>query len=179
MLQDRIAYRYAKALFELAKEKNQLEQIKDDFLGLDKLYHSSADLRMLLRSPVITSRQKWTIFGQLLNGKVSQPVYQFMEIMTNKGREELLDEVWKAFLELYNVHKNITVAHVKTAIALSPQDRQALVGAIEDQLKTTVDLKETVEEDLIAGFELKIGHKLYDGTVANALRKIKREFALS
>jgi len=147
MLQDRIAHRYAKSLFELALEKDILEQVKDDLQALDDLFHKSYDLRVLLRSPVITSRKKWAVLNQLLKAKLSDTVFQFLHILTLKGREALLDFVWNEFEKLYNAHKNITVVQVQTAVP--------------------------------AGLELRIGHKLYDGTIANALRKIKQELVLN
>ncbi|MCE3008827.1 MAG: ATP synthase F1 subunit delta [Bacteroidetes bacterium] len=179
MLQDRIAHRYAKSLFELALEKDILEQVKDDLQALDDLFHKSYDLRVLLRSPVITSRKKWAVLNQLLKAKLSDTVFQFLHILTLKGREALLDFVWNEFEKLYNAHKNITVVQVQTAVPLEVVDRQQLIRTLEAQLDTQVDLKEAVDPELIAGLELRIGHKLYDGTIANALRKIKQELVLN
>ncbi|MBX3101258.1 MAG: ATP synthase F1 subunit delta [Bacteroidetes bacterium] len=178
MLQDRIAKRYAKSLFDLALEKNILEEVKKDFDMLDNLYHQSADLRMLLRSPIIASSHKWAILSKLLKGKVSEPVLQFIEIINRKGREGLLDNLWQEFTALYNSYKNITVVNLRTAMEFSAPAREALTRKIADALKTHVELKETVEPELIGGFAFQIDQRLYDGSVAAALQKVKREFSL-
>jgi F-type H+-transporting ATPase subunit delta len=178
MLQDRIAKRYAKSLFDLAQERNILEQVKQDFDMLDRLYHESADLRMLLRSPIIPSRKKWAILEKLLRGKVSEPVLQFIEIINRKGREGLLDALWAEFVVLYNRYKNITVVHLRSAAPFSDAARQTLTTRVADALKTQVQLKETVDPELIGGFAVQIEQRLFDGTVAAALQQVKREFAL-
>jgi F-type H+-transporting ATPase subunit delta len=61
---------------------------------------------------------------------------------------------------------------------LSDAARQTLTTRVADALKTQVQLKETVDPELIGGFAVQIEQRLFDGTVAAALQQVKREFAL-
>src|SRR5262245_21838268 len=61
-----MAGRYAAALFELAQDQRQLEQVESDLASLQAMLDNSADLRRLVLSPVITADDQAKALGALL-----------------------------------------------------------------------------------------------------------------
>ena len=96
--------------------------------------------------------------------------------MTKRRREALLGGIIIEFIRLYHLHRNETLVELISASPLSDAEKKAIKFKIEGQLQTTVLFQESLNPELIGGFELKIGAKLYDGSVQSALRKLKKQF---
>ena len=63
MNQSKITVRYAKALFELAKEKQLTEAIKKDMVSIQLIAKSVEDFQFLIESPIIKSKKKQEVFN--------------------------------------------------------------------------------------------------------------------
>jgi F-type H+-transporting ATPase subunit delta len=173
----RLATRYAKSLIDLAKEKDQLEQVYADMQWLQAVNKSNRDFVNVVKSPVIKPDTKVKIVEAVTKGNVSEMTNGFIRLMIKKGRESFLPEVVNAFVTQYKVFKNIHVIHLTTATALSEE----LKNAIVNQVKSTTDMKnielETkVDADLIGGFVVQAGDKLIDASIAYDLKNIAKQF---
>lgn len=177
MLIDRIAHRYAKSLYDLAVERKEADAVYDEVLALEKLYEESRDLRVLLRSPVITAVRKAPIIEAMFKGKISDLMLKFIVNLTRRSREPILPQVLAEFRRQYRQAHNLTEARLVTAQPMSEPLKQELKVKLEQQLKTTVIFEEVIDPRVIGGFEVQIGTSLYDATIQNALRLVRREFA--
>lgn len=175
MLADRIAKRYASALYQLAVEKNIVADLHKDLTGLVKLIEESKDLRILLRSPIITHEQKVPIFKKIFEGKVNKALMVFIVTLTRRSRESLLPVVAREFFLLYNEANKITEADLITPKLLEPAMKHEIATKLEKALGTKVILNEKLDADLIGGFQIRIGTALLDASIANSLRQIKKK----
>lgn len=179
MLIDRIAHRYAKSLYDLALERNEADEIYREVLALEELYEQSRDLRVLLRSPVITAVRKAPIIDALFKGKISELMRLFIVNLTRRSREDLLPQVLAEYRRQYRKANNLTEARLVTARPLPDPLKKELQAKLESQLQTTIIFEEVTDPRVIGGFEVQIGTALYDATVANSLRLVRREFSLN
>lgn len=83
MRQPKVAQRYAKALFDLAVERGEVERIKEDLEGIKALDHG--ELRAVWMSPVIQGEKKQKVFSALLEGKVSPTTTAFFNLLFKKA----------------------------------------------------------------------------------------------
>lgn len=173
MLQDRIAKRYAKSLFDLANEHNNVGSLMDELKSIENLYDDSPDFRAFLRSPVINFIKKAEIIEAIFQGKCQDMLLKFMVLLARKGRIAVLIWIIQEFRKLYNLKNNITDVLLVSAFPLSAETRQNLIKKVELDLKTKVETREKVNPDLIGGFQLKIGNTMYDGSIASALNKLQ------
>ena len=110
MRQSRITLRYAKALFGLAIEEDILEQCKKDMQLISDTCNKNRKLSLLLKSPIIKTDKKLSILEEIFLNKISPITTSFVDIITTKKREYLLESIANSFVKLYKEHKNIETA---------------------------------------------------------------------
>ena len=175
MRNTRATSRYAKSLLDLAKEQKTLELCKTDMANVVSLCHSSRELVLLLKSPVVKTDKKLAIIAEVFVG-CSPLVLNFISLITKKKRENLLFDIAKGFLELYKIDQGIESANLTTAVELDEDTRQQVLDFIKKQGVSQVDLTEQVDESLIGGAILRIGHKQLDASVVRQIRDLKQSF---
>lgn len=174
----RVASRYAKSLLDLARERGELEKVKQDMDLFSKTLNENRDLRLLLRNPIVKHDKKLAILQAIFGGKVSVMTEKFFTIVTNHSREGALEFIGSEFLTQYNVLSGVQVAQVTTATPLDAPTRLQVVQLVRQQTGLQeVTLQEKVDASLIGGFVLRIGDKLIDDSVSYRLRKLRNDFS--
>ena len=173
----RLATRYAKALIDLAIEKNQLEQVFADMQWLRSVYKTNRDFVNLLRSPIINAETKKKIIEAIIKSSVSPITSGFVTLLATKSRESNLPEIVNAFITSYKEKKNIQTIKLSTATEVGDATRQAIINQVKKSGNFEhVELEEKVDPDLIGGFVLQIGDKLVDASIAYDLKAISKQF---
>ena len=168
-----VARRYAKSLLDLAIEEKKLEKIISDSKLLSSALESR-DLYLLLKSPIIKADKKLNALSSIFSGKVDDLTMRFITLITKKGRENLLPEIIGAVDHQYNEMQNITAATLTTAVNVDA----SVVKDIESKLKTSegsVDIKTKVDSNIIGGYVLEIGDKIYDASVKRKIKDLRKE----
>jgi F-type H+-transporting ATPase subunit delta len=173
--QSKIAIRYAKSIFELAKEKNQVEIINADLELVYNTANTFPEFRQIIESPIVKSSQKAKIVSELFKSKVSALSLSFLNLIIQNKREYFITDIARRFFYLYRVDKGIKSAVLTTAVEVDEATKNKLVDLIGKVMNTKVSLTSQVNENLIGGFILKIGDNQYDASVATGLKKIKRK----
>ena len=174
MADQRVAARYAKSLLDLSKEMGTLETVKQDMDLLSKTMAESRDLRLLLRNPIVKHDKKLSILNAVFQGKVSEMLTRFFQIVTSKNREAVLEHIGTEFLRQYNLLMGIQVAEVTSAAPLTPAARAELEALVKQQTGLTqVSLTEKVDASLIGGFVLRVGDQQIDDSVRGGLRRLR------
>lgn len=173
----RLAGRYAKSLLDLANEKNQVEAVYNDMLFLQQLCKESREFVTVLRSPVINPDKKEAILKEVSKGKVGELTTAFNSLLIRKGREAFLPEIVVAFIDQYKHQKGIHTIKLTTASPVSEELKKQIIEKVQAQTAMkNVELKATVNEDIIGGFVLELGDTLVDASIAYDLNKIKSQF---
>jgi len=173
----RIASRYAKSILDIAKERGQLDTILTDMQVIEKAMESR-DLVLLLKSPVVKTDKKNKILTAIFDGKLSELTMEFFKIVTRKGREMYIPEIAAQYMKQYQQLKHISSISLTTAEALDP----AIIDAIENKLLASqatedkIEIESHVDPEIIGGFIIEIGDKLYDDSVKGKLEKLKKAF---
>ncbi len=171
-----IAQRYAKALFDLALRRGELEAIATEMEYLLRLHRESRLLRSLLENPVFRSQQKLQWLRPVLAERLSELVWTFIQLLVRRGREYLLNETCEAFLELYDAHKKRVRVQVYTAQALSAEAQKRLSESVRRAFGAEeVILQEALQPSLIGGFIVEIGTRAADLSVRGRLREIQKK----
>jgi F-type H+-transporting ATPase subunit delta len=173
----RLAGRYAKSLVDLAVERNQLDAVYKDMQYLDSVCRASREFVNILRSPVIKADKKQKIVEAVTAGKVGELTSAFIKLLISKTREEVLPEIADAFIDQYNVIKNIHKVKLTTAESITEDLKQSIVSKVKKETALqNVELETVVNPDLIGGFVLEFNNNLVDASVARDLRDIKKQF---
>lgn len=176
MKYSKVAYRYAKSLFELAKERDALSGAQEDMELLANTIGESHDLSLLLHSPIVHADKKLSILNSIFSGSLGEVSMKFVTIITEKGRESLLEGIANAFVVMAKEKNNIFAASVETAAPLSESSRAKLHEIVQRIQPGSIELDEQINKDLIGGFVLKVGDKMIDSSIASHLQSLRREF---
>jgi F-type H+-transporting ATPase subunit delta len=175
----RIASRYAKALFDRAVETSTLDVIKKDIDHLRQMVAESREFVLFLQSPLYKKGVKQDALKKLFAhaNETTQNVYH---LMTDKFREAFIPAMGDAFMSMYNKHNQIVEVAVVSAVALD----QNTISEIEKFVKAnsnakTIQLSQEIKPSVIGGLTIEFGGKIYDNTVSNQIRKIKKELQLA
>ena len=172
-----VASRYAKSLIDLAQEQNNLEAINNDMNFFLHTLKANPQLKAVLGNPIISQSKKVQILADIFSGKVDKLSISFFNIMVNKGRGEVLYATAQEFNNQYNIIKHITKATVVSATALSEANKSKLLDEVKAAVGGQVILDAKTDPSLIGGFVLTVGDKQVDTSIANSLKKLKKDFA--
>jgi len=173
MDQSKIATRYAKAFFDLAKEKGQLGLLKEDMDTIGKLCRESSEFKLLLENPALKTSQKIKLFDSILEGKVQKQTLNFVRLITHNKREEHLPGICRNFTARYQEDKGIQTAVLTSAVALSKTTVEQIRAFLETELKSAIEMSVKVDPGLIGGFLIRVGDKQLDASILNQLKKMK------
>ena len=70
-------------------------------------------------------------------------------------------------------------ATVTTAVPMTDELEIKVLAKIKELTSKSVELENIVDESILGGFILRIGDKQFNGSIANQLNKLKREFTLN
>lgn len=173
----RAAKRYAKGLMQFAGESNQAELLNREMTDLKNSIQGSRELASFLASPVLDAKRKTAVSRELF--KSFSPVAQnFIELVINQGRGDLLKEIASQFNEQYNKMHNITVVEFTSAVPFESGLVNQIVNDAKQKLgdNSTINIETKVNPDLIGGFVLRMGDKQIDSSVKSKLNRLKKEF---
>ena len=166
--------RYAAALFELAEERKQLDEVAGDTAAICALVAESPDLRRLVASPVIArADQTRAVMAVLKSAGVSVLTRNFTGIVAQNHRLYALADMCKAFQALLAGRRGEITAVVTTAHPLG--DKQS--AALEQELKlamgskVTLDLK--TDATLLGGAVIRVGSRMIDFSLRTKLQRLE------
>lgn len=177
MVEERIGYRYAKSIFDLAVEKGMTMVVNKDMDLIRQTCKGNTDLISFLKSPIIPSQKKQQVLTAIFGDKLQSELTPLLiAAVVRKNREMYLYNIADAFTKLYDGKFNISRGILTTAEALTPESLAAIKAVIEEKTGNTFFFEEKVDANLIGGFILKIGDQLFDGSVSSALSKLRNEY---
>ncbi len=173
----RISYRYANSLMQLAEEKKIYSKIAQDTELIYSSLGSSKELRTVLKSPVIKSTEKKKLLTAIYEGKISKDVESFLLFVVEKGREDILYEIFKEFINLRNKKEGILQANIISAVELDDSLKKKITSKLEKETEKIVQSSFLVDGKIIGGFIAQLEDKVYDASVSHQLKLLRKKFA--
>jgi len=143
-----ITVRYAKAIFSLAKEKNQLLPLKEDMNLILRVCNQSEDFILLLKSPVVKTSEKAHIIRLIFQEKISSLSLRFLEMVIQKNREVFIPSMCRNVLTLIRKENNIKIAVITTAQAMDDKLLEKAEKILEKGMGSKIELSAKVNPKL-------------------------------
>ncbi len=179
MKQTRVARRYAQALMDLAEETKNLERVTEDLQFLQRMMRESRDFIVFLKSPIIKKERKRQIISELVAKQISGETLSFVDLLAEKGREDILDQIIEQFFILHDERLGIVALDVRAAVELDADQRRRLEQRFEQLTKKKVRMAISLDKQLRGGFVARVGDTVYDGSVKRQLELLREKFAES
>jgi len=168
-----IARPYARAAFELANEKGELDKWSEALTAAKDVLADGQAVRFLSR-PALTDEQKLGFLTDLFesaDGKTSilaggnEQGKNFLKLLLEYGRVVVLPEIAEHFEALKaNIENTIDVT-VTSAAPMSAAQQKAVSAALTERLGRTVRLETEIDETLIGGAVIRAGDVVIDGSL--------------
>jgi F-type H+-transporting ATPase subunit delta len=169
---------YAKALFDMGVETGQVGQIYDDLHAVHDAFNGmDPDLRIFFNLPQFRRDEKRRILNLAFEGKVGRPVLGLLNVLVEKRREPLLDNVVEEFDHYRDESEDRIQARVVSARKLDDDVLEALRSALEQRTQKSVVLTESVDPEVLGGLRVNVGDRVVDGTLRRSLQDMRRSLA--
>ncbi len=170
--QTRIARRYAQALAEVAEQRGVLERVEEEFRQLVTLMEENVQWRQILTRPHLAAETKMAVLGELLDGRLSPVMANFLRLVVRKRREAYLPAMFAAFSELVDERRGILRVSVRSAAALTAAEVERLRSQLSQATGRQVEMTVEVDPSLLAGVVVRMGDRIIDGSVASRLKRL-------
>ena len=166
-----VGRRYGKALFELAIDSNQAEEIYQDLVSLRQIYEQVPGLGNMLSDVRLEPHEKREIMDKLVSG-YDGIVKNFLEVVYEYNRmDDLL-----FMIEEYEEHQGLLLGSVTTAVPLSDEQRIQLEKNVAKTMDyQSVELKQIVDSSIIGGAIVEANHRVIDGSIRTQLEKMRNQ----
>ena len=169
-----IAARYAKAVYELAKEGKAVKKIEGDIGTLQSAMAESADFNALIHSPVYSrDEQADAISAISKKAGLSDLMGNTLALMAQKRRLFVLPQLIQALRDIIAEDKGEVTADVTSAKALTKAQSESLAKTLKARLGKDVTVNASVDESLIGGLIVKVGSKMIDTSIRSKLSSLQ------
>lgn len=164
---------------ELASEKSKLEPVHADVDALAALMRGNAKLRELMNNPIIDGAKKKAVVEKIAKeAGFQQYTINFLNLLVEKDRMPLLDEIVESFEEQYCALTDTQVATLRSAVKLE-QEQQFMIAKKLQELtgSKNIKIKPVIDTSLIAGFVVEYGSRQIDLSVRGQITKVGDELS--
>jgi F-type H+-transporting ATPase subunit delta len=170
---------YARALWELAKERGQVDAVGRELEQVAEAIEQTPALRDLFLRPWVASSIKEALAREVAERLGLSPLTRdFVALLVRQGRGDQLEGAAEVYRELVDKDLGRLRAHVRTAVPLTEDERQRLRDRLGRVLGgKQVLLSETVDRELLGGFVAEVGGYIVDGSLDGQLARMRERLA--
>lgn len=169
-----VAKRYAKALFEVARERGKVAEVERELRAVVEAIGQTPDYAKLLVHPNIDASVKASMLKQAFEGKVSEEVMNTLQLLVQRGRESILNDLAEHFSQIANDALGQAQAKVYTPFPLTAEESERIAAKFGAITGKTIRVENVVDPSLLGGFQVRIGDRLYDGSLSGKLQRLQK-----
>jgi F-type H+-transporting ATPase subunit delta len=173
---EEIARVYTEALFDVARDKDKLDQIHDQLGEVADAIAENRDLQVFLFSPYFSSSEKRDGIARVISGADPELV-NFLELLAEKHRMPVIFRIRRRFDEMWAKEKRRLEVRLTSAVELPSNVVNQVGKEIEKQTGQTIELESDVDEAILGGLVLQVGNMVLDASVRNKLERLRKEVA--
>jgi F-type H+-transporting ATPase subunit delta len=167
--------RYAQAVFQIARDRNELDKWKSDLKRIAEIMHNQ-EFTNVVRNPKVPFQFKADLTQKSL-GKTSQLALNFAYLLIFKNKSNLAGQIVDDYEQELDNYYGIKRAEAVSAIPLNDIDKAKLNKRLENILESKVKIDFSVDPEILGGFIAKVDGKIIDGSIRNQLEILKQNMA--
>lgn len=177
MIKGGLTQRYARALYELAAEKQQVKEYQEQLRLLGTVLKDNPDFAGLLCGKLAPASAKKQIIEKTF-ADFADDVKKFVYVIIDKNREGLLLQIIDGYEDLCDQAEGIQQVLVHTAVPMDEAEVAALAASFEKKLGGKVRVKTAVDKKLIGGIKVQIEDTVYDASILQQLHALQQTLAV-
>jgi F-type H+-transporting ATPase subunit delta len=164
---------YARALFEIARADGMLDEVEDELFRFARSYEGSEELRNTLSDDQIPAEKRQAIIEGLLGGKATTTTTQLVSMVVGSGKARDLPAIVDVLVQRASNAKDLAVAEVRTAVALTGDQEARLKAALENATGKSLNIKSIVDPSVVGGVIATVGDDIIDDSVRTRIDQLK------
>lgn len=173
------AKRYAKALFEITKDSELLEKVEEDLQLIVNVISSDEDIRNFLNHPQITREIKKEVIKSAFKENISQTTKNLLFTLIDNNRQNTLDGILSEYIKMSNSYRGIIDVETLSVVALNDVEKVNITESFTEKFNKQIRLRNIIDPSIIGGMIVRIGDKVYDGSIRTKLKVMKRNLTTS
>lgn len=169
-----VASRYARALYSLSLDNNNLEEVKKEAKEILDVLNASDDLIALLSNEFLSIEERQGVARQVLKG-VNEDILAMIDIIIKNHRVKYLKDVLEAFVSDVNSYQGVKEGLIYSSVPLDKNTISRIEKAISKKEGITIYLKPIVDQTLIGGVRVLINDHIYDSSIVSQIERMKRK----
>ena len=173
---EEIAAVYARSLFEVAKEQNKLDTIREQLGAFADALDETRELQVFFFSPYFSTAEKQDGLDRAVSD--ADPILvNFLKLLIENHRMPVIFRVRRGFDELWLKENKRLPVQVTSAVALDSATVDQIGARIAEQTGQKIDITSTVEPDILGGLVIRVGNSILDASIRNRLEQLRKQVA--
>jgi F-type H+-transporting ATPase subunit delta len=173
---EEIAQVYARALFEVAEERDLLDQIHDELTQFADALSENRQLAVFFFSPYFSTEEKKEGLKKAVTG--ADPAFMnFLEALIERHRMPAIFRIKDRYQDMWEDARDLLPVQVTSAVKLDSSTVERIGDRIGEQTKRTVELSSQVDPDILGGIVLRVGNVILDASIRNRLEQLRKQVA--
>ena len=165
---------YAEAIFDIAKEEQNLDAWVSD-LSIVVSAMQEEEVKILINTPDLSQRNKAEIFTSLFEGEISKKVSNFVLVIGQANRINLLESVLESFKRLVALEKNQKNVIVASSYSLEQDQLDKIQTALQKRTGSEINISTHLDKSLIGGIKISYEDQVIDLSLKNKLEALKAQ----
>ena len=167
--------RYSRALFEISKESNELDNIESGVRNFQVLLRSSSEFKNFIKDPTQSINQQISVINFLaIKLKFTKNLKNFLLLLIDKRRIFYIEKISESFLRLCSKMRGEIKASLISSKELSKTELDLISKDLSETVGSTLRFDYKVDENLIGGLKLQLGSFMIDTSIKNKLKKYEQ-----
>jgi len=169
---------YANAMADIALAQGAAEAAAKQLHDFGAAYAESAELRTFLASPAVSIEAKHAVIEKIVARLgASKIIRNFLFVIADHRRTQLIPEVIAAFHEVIRHRQGIAEAEISSAIELTGAQKKEVATTLAWLTGKKIEAKYALEPTLLGGVVVRIGDTIYDGSLRSRLNEMRARLA--
>jgi len=173
---EEIARVYARSLFEVAKEQDKLDEVREQLGEVADAVSADRELQIFFFSPYFSTEEKEDGLRKVIDG-AEPAVLNFLELLVEKHRMPALFRIRRVYDELWEHENKLLPVEITSAVELDEEIAQRIGEQIGKQTGQHVELTKTVDPDIIGGLVLRVGNSILDASIRTRIETLRKNVA--
>ena len=170
---EEIAVVYARSLFEVAKDRDKLDTVRDQLGAFVDALSQTRELQVFFFSPYFSSQEKKDGLERAVTD-ADPVVLNFLELLIEKHRMPVIFRIRSNFDRLWEDENQLLPVEITSAVELDQSVAKQLGDRIAEQTGRKVELSSRVEPEILGGIVVQVGNSVLDASIRNRLDQLRR-----
>jgi F-type H+-transporting ATPase subunit delta len=173
---EEIAQVYARSVFEVAQERDSTDRVREELGRFADALSESRELQTFFFSPYFSTEEKKDGLDRAVTGE-DETVRNFLQLLVENHRMPVVFRVRREVDRLWREANRLLPVQITSAVALDEAISARIGDEIGRQTGRQVELRTTVDPEVIGGIVLRVGNSILDASIRTRLENLRKQVA--